>query len=85
MWMECKVSAKETYDNVFVDCFGVDASQLNAELTYQSIEEWDSVGHMAMVAQLEDAFGIMLEMDDIIDFASYTVGIETLKKYGIEI
>jgi acyl carrier protein len=83
--MEYEVSAKETYDNVFVDCFGVDASQLNAELTYQSIEEWDSVGHMAMVAQLEDAFGIMLEMDDIIDFASYTVGIETLKKYGIEI
>jgi acyl carrier protein len=79
------VSAKEIYDSTFIDCFGVDASQLNAELTYQSVSSWDSVGHMAMVAQLEDAFGIMLEMDDIIDFSSYTVGIETLKKYGIEI
>jgi acyl carrier protein len=78
------VSAKETYDNVFIDCFGVDASQLNAELTYQSVGAWDSVGHMAMVAELEDSFGIMLEMDDIIDFSSYTVGIETLKKYGID-
>ena len=79
------MSEKKSYDNAFIDCFGVNASQLNADLTYQSIEEWDSVGHMALVAQIEDVFGIMLEMDDIIDFGSYTIGIETLKKYGIEI
>jgi acyl carrier protein len=79
------MSAKETYDNVFIDCFGVEPAQLNADLTYQSVPAWDSVGHMAMVAQLEDSFGIMLEMDDIIDFGSYTIGIETLKKYGVEI
>ena len=79
------MSAKETYDNVFIDCFGVEPGQLNEELTYQSVASWDSVGHMAMVAQLEDAFGIMLEMDDIIDFGSYTIGIDTLKKYGVEI
>lgn len=79
------MSAKETYDSVFIDCFGVEPSQLNSELTYQSVASWDSVGHMAMVAQLEDSFGIMLEMDDIIDFGSYTIGIEMLKKYGVEI
>ena len=79
------MSAKKSYDNAFRTCFGVNAIQLNADLTYQSIEEWDSVGHMALVAQIEDVFGIMLEMDDIIDFGSYTIGIETLKKYGIEI
>ena len=73
------------YNQVFLDCFGVDETQLTAELTYQSVESWDSVGHMAMVAQLEDSFSIMLEMDDIIDFSSYTVGIEILKKYGVEI
>lgn len=76
---------KTSYDQVFVDCFGVETSQLTESLTYQSVESWDSVGHMAMVAQLEDTFNIMLEMDDIIDFSSYTVGIEILKKYGVEI
>jgi acyl carrier protein len=40
---------------------------------------------MAMVAQLEDTFGIMLEMDDIIDFGSYTIGVDILKKYNVEI
>ena len=76
---------KKIYDDVFVDCFSVEVAQLNADLTYQSIGSWDSVGHMALVALLEDAFGIMLEMDDIIDFGSYTIGIEILKKYNVEI
>ena len=79
------MDSRRMYNQVFLDCFGVDETQLTAELTYQSVESWDSVGHMAMVAQLEDSFSIMLEMDDIIDFSSYTVGIEILKKYGVEI
>jgi acyl carrier protein len=79
------MSNKEKYDAVFIDCFGVEPSQLNSSLTYQSVETWDSVGHMAMVAQLEDTFGIMLEMDDIIDFSSYTVGAGLLMKYGVEV
>ena len=40
---------------------------------------------MGLIAALEDAFDIMMEMDDIVDFASYTVGIEKLKNYNIEI
>ena len=44
----------------------------------------DSVGHMALIAALEDVFDIMLEMDDIIDFGSYETGIKTMEKYGVE-
>ena len=57
---------------------------MNSSLEYQSIKSWDSVGHMALVAELEDVFDIMLEMDDIVDFGSYETGIETMKKYGVE-
>jgi hypothetical protein len=38
---------------------------------------------MGMVAALEDAFDIMLETDDIIDFGSYLKGIEILAKYDV--
>jgi len=76
---------KDKYDAVFVDCFAVEPTQLTENLTYQSVSTWDSVGHMAMIAQLEDGFGIMMEMDDIIDFSSYTVGIQILAKYGVAI
>ena len=75
----------EKYQKVFMDCFSVQKEELNDKFLYQSVPAWDSVGHMAMVASLEDTFGIMLEMDDIIDFSSFAKGIETLAKYDVNI
>jgi acyl carrier protein len=74
---------KEKYDQVFIESFSVTADQLNESLVYQSVQQWDSIGHMGMVAALEDAFDIMLETDDIIDFGSYLKGIEILAKYDV--
>ena len=75
---------REKYDTAFIQVFEIEQDQLNSSLEYQSIKSWDSVGHMALVAELEDVFDIMLEMDDIVDFGSYETGIETMKKYGVE-
>lgn len=79
------MSNKQKYDNVFIENFSVSADQLNDKFVYQCVPAWDSVGHMAMIASLEEAFGIMMETDDIIEFGSYTMGIEKLKKYGVDI
>lgn len=76
---------RDKYDRVFVDCFSVSPEALNESFVYQCIPAWDSVGHMAMIAGLEEAFNIIMETDDIIEFSSYTVGIEKLKRYGVEI
>lgn len=46
---------------------------------------WDSVGHMALVAELEDRFGIALETDDMIDMSSYAKAIEILRRHGVEV
>jgi len=74
---------RKKYDQIFMDSFQLESSQLNADLIYQSVPAWDSIGHMTMVAAIEDVFGIMLEMDDIIDYSSYLKGIEMLKKYNV--
>jgi acyl carrier protein len=79
------MSNKEKYNRVFVECFSVSEQVLDENFTYQCVPAWDSVGHMGMIAALEDAFGIMMDTEDIIEFSSYTVGIEKLKKYGVEI
>lgn len=78
------MSNKKKYDEVFIDIFEITKDELSDSLEYQSITTWDSVGHMSLMAELEDVFDIMLEMDDIVDFGSYKTGIETLKKYGVE-
>lgn len=75
---------QEKYDNAFIQTFNVAKSDL-PNLVYQSIPEWDSVGHMTLMATLEEDFNIALEMDDIIDFSSYEKGKEILRKYGIDL
>lgn len=73
----------EKYNNVFIENLEVSEEQL-ADLKYQGVSLWDSVGHMTLIAALEDAFDIMIDTDDIIDLSSYEKGKEILKKYGVE-
>ena len=50
-------------------------------LEYQSIESWDSVGHMALIAQLEELFDIEIDINDIIDFKAILEESRFFKKY----
>lgn len=78
------MSNLEKYVNVFMETLGVKAEETD-HLEYMGIDAWDSVGHMTLIAALEDVFGIMMETDDIVDFNSFQKGKELLSKYGIEI
>ena len=69
----------EKYSKVFIKSFSVSKSKLK-KLKYQSIPQWDSVGHMSMIGSLEETFKITLEMDDIIDFSSFEKGKKNIKK-----
>ena len=74
----------EKYKKAFVNSFEVKEEDVD-KLEYQSIPEWDSVGHMGLISELEEAFNIQFEMDDVVELGSYFKGIEILKKYQIEI
>ena len=74
----------DKYSKVFIKTFSIDKSKLK-KLKYQSITQWDSVGHMSMIGALEETFKITLDMDDIIDFSSFEKGKKILKKYKIKI
>lgn len=73
------------YKKSFVDALSVKEDIVNSKLEYNSIPEWDSIGHMSLIGALEDEFGISIDTDDIIDFSSFEKGKEILKKYEVEI
>ena len=75
---------KEKYNNAFIESLDVEESELE-ELEYQGVPAWDSVGHMGLISEIEDAFDIQFETDDIVDFNSYKKGIELLAKYDVVI
>ena len=76
---------REKYDNAFKESFEIEQGDLKDELEYNTIETWDSIGHMQLMAELEDSFDIMIDTDDILTFGTYAIGIEILKKYDVEI
>ena len=78
------MSNSEKYLNAFVEVLGITEEEA-ADLTYQGVESWDSVGHMSLISALEEAFDIMMDTDDIIDFSSFEKGKEILaSNYEIE-
>lgn len=73
------------YQKIFVDTFAIDEKKTKlASLKYQDIQEWDSIGHMTLISNLEEQFKISVETDDIVDFSSYKKGMEILKKYKVK-
>lgn len=75
----------EKYNQIFVDVFAAKEDQLNADFDSKHVEGWDSVRQLSLTTAMEDAFDIMLDADDIIDFNSYERGKEILSKYEIEL
>jgi len=72
------------YNKAFKETFSIKDDSLKNNLEYNSIDEWDSIGHMNLISALEENFKISFETDDIVDFSSYEKGKEIIKKYGIK-
>ena len=75
----------DKYKKAFVEGLSVEESKVNDNLKYNDIPEWDSIGHMTLMSNLEEAFKVTLETDDIVDFSSFKKGKEILNKYKIDI
>ena len=69
--------------DIFSQSLGVDRTMITDNLQYNSIKQWDSVAHMVLIAQLEAAFDIMLDTDDIIAMSSLSKARKILQKYDI--
>ena len=61
----------ESYKKVFVENFSLTNTKEIEKLEYNMIPEWDSIGHMSLIANLEEEYKISLEIDDIINFSSF--------------
>lgn len=70
-------------EQVFANALGIEHATVNDALAYNSIPQWDSVAHMGLIAQLEDAYGMLLDTDDIIDMSSVGKAREILAKYDV--
>jgi len=73
----------DKYNKAFIDSLSINEKKLHQDLKFNEIPEWDSIGHMALISNLEETFKITMETDDVIDFSSFSRGKKILEKYKI--
>ena len=63
----------EKYRNVFIKSLSIDGNNFKDTLEYNEIPEWDSIGHMSLMAALEEEFSISLETEDTVSYTHLTL------------
>jgi acyl carrier protein len=54
----------------FKNAFDVDPHTVTIDTTASDISAWDSVGHLSLAGSLEEAFGITLDVDELMEMES---------------
>ena len=73
----------EILKNAFVTILEIDASQINEDLKYQNISEWDSINHMFLIGEIESVFNIEIDSDDILEVKTFDDAKIVLAKYDV--
>lgn len=68
---------------IFAKTLDLPIEEIVDTLEYRSMKNWDSIGHMALVAALDQELNVMLDTPDIIDMSSFKKAKEILNKYGV--
>jgi acyl carrier protein len=72
----------EKLQQVFASALQIDPSLVVDTLRYAETPAWDSVAHMSLVAAIEEAFGIMIDAEDVIDMNSFEAAKRIVAKYS---
>lgn len=77
------MSNEKKLSEIFSSTLNIKISDVTDDLSYNSIAEWDSIGHMTLVSDIEMGFDVMFDSDDVIDMNSFSKAKEILIKHGV--
>ena len=72
---------RERLKQIFRFAFAIsDDAEVDA-FEFRCTKEWDSLGHMQLVAAIENEFSIMMETSDVLNMSSFGKAVEIVGKY----
>ncbi|MCP5206929.1 MAG: acyl carrier protein [Hahellaceae bacterium] len=78
------MSSTSIYE-VFAKALALPLSEVSDVLAYNTISQWDSTAHLGLVAEIEETYQILLEMDDILELSSVAKAKEILLRYDVTV
>ena len=76
-------SPVEKLKNAFVNALGSSPDADFESMAFGQTPGWDSVAHMVLVSEIETAFDIMLDTDDVIGMSSFAKAKVIVAKNGV--
>lgn len=78
-----RMNPNDKLKNAFQTALGMPSDSDFENAKYGETEGWDSAAHMALVAEIESAFDIMLDTDEVIGMSSFPVARGIIEKHGV--
>lgn len=67
---------------IFGKAFNINPDSVNSEMNSDSIKEWDSLGHITLILEIEENFGVKFPSEKIIELTAVNKIEEILKSMG---
>lgn len=64
------MSASASLEEVLASALRLPLERIDDSIGYQLIPQWDSANHVALIGALEEAYGIIIDDDEIPDLTS---------------
>ena len=61
----------------------IEESKVSDEMSRKTVKEWDSMAHLMLVSEIESAFEVTMDDDDIMEIQTVADIKKTLQKLGI--
>lgn len=69
-----------TPEDIVAQAFGIEPEAVKDDSGRENVEEWDSLGHMNLVMEIEEVYGVVLSTDDALEI----VDVASLKRILLE-
>ena len=80
--MEQVVGVRSEVKSLFASVFNYDGD-INLATSRKDVPKWDSLQHVALVAAIEQQFGISLSMDEMVEIRSVKDICNILDRHGV--
>ena len=71
-----------TVEDIVAGVFGVDRGGIDESSSPETVEGWDSMGHLNLLAALEANFNVNIDIGDVVEMVSVRKIREILLAYG---
>ena len=79
------MTTKEKLIQAFSAGLGIPASPEVTTFEYRRIPQWNSMAHMQLVLEIESAFDIMLDTDEVLGLSSFDKALEIISRHGLHV